>query len=163
MVSLSLLLCLGSFTVRKGVLILVYLQLCRDKMYLRISLPLVFQATLSKQRSKHLPSHFTTNEKPSQDLLFLTLPRLCWITGFSPSSSLFCILLARLQTHGSSPEPGKLFLCHVPFSLQSFNYHFRTIITQGYRTSRRERWSEQEREFPIRFPLEAQKRNAVVL
>ena len=110
-------------------------------MYLCISLPLVFQAVLSKQRSEHLPSHFTTKEKALQDPLFLTLPRVCWITGFSLSSSLFCILLARLQTRGSSPEPGTLFLCQVPFSLQSFNYHFRSIITQG-----REREQEGEME-----------------
>jgi len=121
-------------------------------MYLCVSPPLVFQGIVSKQRSEHLPSHFTTMKKVLQDLLFLTLSSVCWITRFFPSSSLFCILLARLQTHGASSEPGMLLLCQVPFSMPSFNYHFRSIITQGERESRRERWSEQEHELPHTFP-----------
>lgn len=64
-----------------------------------------------------------------------------WI--LSVSSFLLCTSLAKLQTHGSSPEPGTPFFCQVPFSSQSFNYHFRRIITQGGRD--REQKAEMER------------------
>lgn len=162
--SLSLPLHLSSFSVRREVPILLYTQQQFWGLDVSVHLPAhSVQATLSKHRSKHLHSHFTTKEKATQDLLFLNLPWVCWITGFSISSSLFCILLAMLQSHGSSPEPGALFLCQIHFSLQSFNYHFRSIITQGREKAGGRRGVSRSVSSPIHFPLEAQKRNAVVL
>lgn len=157
MVSLSLPLHLGFFTVRGKVLILLYLwwQLCRGWMYLCISLSLVFQTMLPRQRSERLPSYLTTKEKVLHKLLdYRILSLQLFALHFviqAPDPWLF----SRAWNTVSLPGP--------ILSLQSFNYHFRSIITQA-----RERAGERDRlsrsvSSPICFPLEVQKRNAVVL